>query len=59
MSSIALVIEHAELSAETLLTKLRSLTTPVIGRIKEDKVWLDMRGADPFDELEVILEELN
>ena len=59
VSSIALVIEHAELSAETLLTKLRSLTTPVIGRIKEDKVWLDMRGADPFDELEAILKELN
>ena len=59
VSSLALIIEHPDLSAENLLVKLRTLSTPVIARIKEDKVWLDMRGADPVDELQPILEELN
>ncbi len=59
VSSLALTIEHADLSAENLLTKLRTLSTPVIGRINGDKVWLDMRGADPVDELAPILGELN
>lgn len=59
VSSLALIIEHPDLSAENLLVKLRTLSTPVIARIKDDKVWLDMRGADPVDELQPILEELN
>ena len=58
VNSLALVIHHADLSAESLLTNLRTLSTPIIGRIKEDKVWLDMRGADPIDELELVLREL-
>jgi len=58
VDSIALVVEHKTLSAENLLKELRKLSTPVIGRIKEDKVWLDMRGADPIDELEALIGEL-
>ena len=53
-----MVVEHKTLSAEDLLKELRNLSTPVIGRIKADKVWLDMRGADPIDELEALIGEL-
>ena len=36
---------------ESLGTSLRQLPTPVVGRIQQDTLWLDMRGADPLDEL--------
>ena len=49
--SIAVGLTHNTLSAKALEEKLRSLPTPVIGRITDAKVVLDMRGANPFDEL--------
>ena len=51
ISSIAVRLSHPELSAEQQSARLRCLPTPVIGRIHEDQVWLDTRGAAPFDEL--------
>ena len=37
---------------------LRELQPPVIGRITEDRLVLDMRGAEPLDELVAVLETL-
>ncbi len=36
---------------EDLASRLRQLTMPVVGRIQQDTLWLDMRGADPLSEL--------
>ena len=40
-------------------TSLRQLDIPVIGRIAEAKLWLDMRGAAPLDELLATLKGLD
>ena len=58
VDSLALVIKHEDMKPEDLLSKMRTLSTPIIGRIKEDRVWLDMRGAEPFEELRVVIGEL-
>ena len=58
VDSLALVIKHEDMKPEDLLSKMRMLSTPIIGRIKEDRVWLDMRGAEPFEELRVVIGEL-
>ena len=57
--SIAVRLSHPGLSAEQQSARLRSLPTPVIGRIHEDQVWLDTRGAAPFDELVQTLGQLS
>ena len=43
LPSVALVLEPSEISAETLAAQFRSTTTPVIGRIKDQQFWLDLR----------------
>ena len=56
--SIAVGLIHKNLSAKKLEEKLRNLPTPIIGRIADNKVMLDMRGANPFDELLKAFEDL-
>ena len=58
VESLALVAKHGQMKPEDLLSKMRSLSTPIIGRIKEDRVWLDMRGAEPLEELTRVIGEL-
>ena len=58
VESLALVVKHNQMKPEDLLSKMRSLSTPIIGRIKEDRVWLDMRGAEPLEELTRVIGEL-
>ena len=43
LPSVALVLEPSGISAEMLAAHFRSATTPVIGRIKNDRFWLDLR----------------
>ena len=56
--SVAVTLTHPEHKPDVILSELRKLSTPVIGRIADEKVWLDMRGADPVDELVSVLSEL-
>ena len=58
VESLALVVKHNQMKPEDLLSKMRSLSTPIIGRIKEDRVWLDLRGAEPLEELTRVIGEL-
>ncbi|MEM7080895.1 MAG: L-seryl-tRNA(Sec) selenium transferase [Pseudomonadota bacterium] len=58
IDSIAVTLDHPEYSAQRIQTLLRELPTPVIGRIKESRVLLDMRMASPLDELTDVLAAL-
>ena len=51
IDSIGVILQHPSLSAQKLADALRQRKIPIIGRIKADQVILDMRGADPLDEL--------
>jgi L-seryl-tRNA(Ser) seleniumtransferase len=50
LESWALSVRHAVLTAAELLATLRKLEPPIIGRIAEDRVLLDLRTVSPdFD----------
>lgn len=56
--SIAIRLSHYNHTPNRIVTLLRNLPTPVVGRIADDTVWLDMRGADPLDQLITNLQAL-
>jgi L-seryl-tRNA(Ser) seleniumtransferase len=52
LPSSAIALDHATLQPQSLLLALRQLDPPVIARISEERVLLDMRTVEPeFDEL--------
>ena len=51
IDSIAVSLDHSTLSAQKLAEALRYAAVPIIGRIKDQHVLLDMHGADPLEEL--------
>ena len=59
IDSIGVILQHPSFSAQKLADALRRCKTPIIGRIKADKVILDMRGADPLDELIINIQSLD
>ena len=59
LDSIAVTIAHNdEAEIRTLLSDMRSLPVPVIGRIQQSHLWLDMRGAERCEALVEVLESL-
>ena len=53
LASYAVTIQSDKMSCETLMEKMRDYEIPIIGHIKEDKVWLDMRTLMP-EEAEIL-----
>lgn len=52
LPSVAVTVTHDdEVNVRSLLERLRALPTPVIGRINDGRLWLDMRGAERLDPL--------
>ena len=58
LPSLSITLQHNNKSADDIAASLRKLSTPVVGRVSEDKVWLDLRGAQPTDALLATLQEL-
>lgn len=58
IESLSLTLQHPDKSPDTIAEQLRQLPTPVIGRISDDRVWLDLRGAEPLQELREQLGQL-
>ena len=58
--TVVLTVEYAGLSAGELAAKLRASTPPVIGRIEDDKVLLDLRtvAEGEVEELFVVLSSI-
>ena len=47
-------LEHTELSANEIEMQLRSYSPPIISRITDDKVLLDLRTVDPSEDAELV-----
>ena len=59
IDSLAIRISHAvPREMRGLVSKLRNLNPPVIGRVQDDTLLLDLRGAEPMEELTRALEDL-
>jgi L-seryl-tRNA(Ser) seleniumtransferase len=46
-------LTHPALSAERLAERLRVGTPPVVARVAQDRVWLDLRTVQPHEEAEL------
>jgi L-seryl-tRNA(Ser) seleniumtransferase len=46
-------VTHPTLSAERLAERLRGGTPPVVARVAQDRVWLDLRTVQPHEETEL------
>lgn len=57
--SVAVTLQSkTEEKTTALLARLKGLVTPVIGRMEDDKIWLDMRSAGDISTLVETLEHL-
>lgn len=59
IASVAVTLQSkTEEKTTALLARLKALATPVIGRMENDKIWLDMRSAGDISALLATLETL-
>jgi L-seryl-tRNA(Ser) seleniumtransferase len=54
LPSRALAVSSAEMSADTIAEKLRKWTTPIIARVEDGRVLLDLRTVGPSYDQEVL-----
>jgi len=54
LSSSAVALQHRRLPPQSLLDVLRQLDPPIVGRISDDKVLLDLRTVDPELDLALV-----
>jgi L-seryl-tRNA(Ser) seleniumtransferase len=54
LQSSAVSLQHATLTPQALLRTLRQLDPPVIGRVSEDVVLLDLRTVEPEFDVELV-----
>ena len=53
-ASRAVVLSHRDLPADALAARLRSQKPPVVARVEDDRVWLDLRSIAPEEDSLVI-----
>lgn len=59
LESVAVRVHHPEdARVQALQSAMRTLRVPVIGRLHQGALWLDMRTAEPLEELEAVLDAL-
>ena len=54
VASIALVLSHPAMSAERLARRLRLGEPRIVGRVKDDEVWLDFRTVLPEQDVAIL-----
>jgi L-seryl-tRNA(Ser) seleniumtransferase len=53
-ATLLISLEHTQLTANDIESRLRNYSTPIIGRITDDKVLLDMRTVAPSEDAELV-----
>jgi len=51
--SRALVLSHDRLGAEELAARLRGRRPPIIGRVEDGRLWLDLRSIEPSEDAQI------
>jgi L-seryl-tRNA(Ser) seleniumtransferase len=52
-ASRALALSHERLDAEELAVRLRRRRPPIVGRVEEGRLWLDLRAVEPEEDAEI------
>jgi L-seryl-tRNA(Ser) seleniumtransferase len=52
-ASRALALAHGRLGADELASRLRARRPPIVGRVEEGRLWLDLRAVDPSEDAEI------
>jgi L-seryl-tRNA(Ser) seleniumtransferase len=52
-ASRALALSHGRLGADELAARLRGRRPPIVGRVEEQRLWLDLRSVDPAEDTEI------